>query len=91
MSETLRPRGQRVLVEERDSLTCETKSGIVVQRFEARKVCSGVVVAVGERCPDVAVGDVVHYRRECGIPWRDKVLLNYDMLEAAGAAEVLAL
>jgi co-chaperonin GroES (HSP10) len=91
MSEKLRPRGQRVLVKELDSLTCETSSGIVVQRFEARKVCSGVVIAVGEHCPDVNVGDTVHYRRECGIPWRDKVLLKYDMLEAVGDAEVLAL
>jgi co-chaperonin GroES (HSP10) len=91
MSETLRPRGQRVLVEERDSLTCETKSGIVVQRYEARKVCSGVVLAVGENCPNVEVGDVVHYRRDCGIPWRDKLLLKYDMLEAVGDVEVLAL
>lgn len=91
MSETLRPRGQRVLVEEFDPLTCETSSGIVVQRFEARKVCSGKVIAVGEHCPDVEVGDVVHYKRECGIPWRDKVLLKYDMLEAVGSAEVLAL
>lgn len=91
MSDTLKPRGQRVLVKEHDSLTCETSAGIVVQRFEARKVCTGTVLAVGEHCPDVEVGDVVHFRRDCGIPWRDKLLLKYDMLEAVGKAEVLAL
>lgn len=92
MSETLRPRGQRIVVREHESLTVETSSGIVVQRFEPKRVCSGVVLAVGQHCPDVEVGDTVHYRRECGRPWRDdQVILAYDMIEAVGDGEVLSL
>lgn len=91
MSETLRPRGQRVLVKEHDSLTVETKSGIVVQLNEAKRLCSGTVLAVGQHCPDLEVGDTVHFRRESGRPWRDKLVLMYDMIEAVGDGEVLSL
>lgn len=88
----LRPRGQRVLVQETDSYTLETKSGIVIQRFEPTKTRSGTVLAIGENCPDLVVGDTVHYRRECGTPLEDgQVLLNYDDIEGVGGAEVLSL
>lgn len=91
MSETLRPRGQRIVVQEHDPLNIATPSGIVVQRNEPTRLCSGTVLAVGQHCPDIEVGDTVHYRRECGRPWRDKVVLNYEFIEAVGDGEVLSL
>lgn len=90
MSETLRPRGQRIVVKEHEAVQTTTASGIVIQRFEPKKLRSGTVLSVGHNCPGIEVGDTVHYRRECGTPWRDnQLILQYDMIEAVGDGDVL--
>lgn len=91
MSSNLRVLGKRILVKERDHREYAIGQ-IQIVRNVPDQLVSGVVVSRAERCPlDVAPGDVVWYRRNCGreIDGMDgHIFLEPHMVDLVGDGDV---